>query len=65
MLKDFFQSNIHILNELRSEQFKVSEYLAKGKYKLKPKIFSKGKRHYDFDINSQEYLHEVIDDVVF
>lgn len=45
------------MNELRSEHFKYREYLEKGKYKLKQKFFGKGKKHYDFDINSQEYFH--------
>ena len=53
MLKDHFQRSTSTLNNLRSYHFKVSEYLNKGKYKLRPKFFGKGKRHYDFDINSQ------------
>lgn len=53
MLKDFFQKNIDLMNELRSEHFKYTEYLSKGKYKLKQKFFGKGKKHYDFDMNSQ------------
>jgi len=57
MNKDFFQKNIEIINDLRTEQFKVSEYLQKVKYKMRQKFFSKGKKHYDFDLNSQEYFH--------
>ena len=65
MLKDFFQRNIELQNELRAEHFKVSEYLHKGKYRMKEKLFGGGKKHYDFDINSQEYFHEYIDDIIF
>ena len=65
MLKDHFQRNIETLNILRSEHFKVSEYLSKGKYRMKTKFFGKGKKHYDFDLNSQEFFHEYVDDVVF
>ena len=43
MIKDFFQKNIDLMNELRSEHFKYTEYLSKGKYKLKQKFFGKGK----------------------
>ena len=53
MLKDYFQKHIETLNVLRSEHFKISEYLSKGKYRLKQKFFGKGKKHYDFDPNSQ------------
>ena len=53
MLKDHFQKSVNSLNTLRSEHFKISEYLSKGKYRLKQKFFGKGKKHYDFDINSQ------------
>lgn len=65
MLKDHFQRSTASLNNLRSEHFKVSEYLNKGRYRLKQKFFGKGKKHYDFDINSQEFFHEHIDDIVF
>ena len=65
MLKDHFQKYINSLNTLRSEHFKTGEYLAKGKYKLKQKFFGKGKKHYDFDLNSQEFFHQYIDDIVF
>jgi hypothetical protein len=65
MIKDYFHENIEILNQLRSEHFKVSEYLAKGKYRMKQKFFGKGKKHYDFDLNSQEFFHEYVDDIVF
>lgn len=57
MLKDHFQRSTAALNNLRSEHFKVSEYLNKGRYRLKQKFFGKGKKHYDFDINSQEFFH--------
>lgn len=56
MLKDHFQKSTSTLNILRSEHFKVSEYLNKGKYKLRKKLFSTGgktKHHYDFDLNTQ------------
>jgi hypothetical protein len=65
MSKDFFQRNIELMNELRSEQFKVKEYLSRGKYRMKQKIFNKGKKHYDFDLNSQEYFHEELYDICF
>ena len=32
---------------------------------MKPKFFNKGKKHYDFDLNSQEYFHEELHDVAF
>jgi hypothetical protein len=32
---------------------------------MKQKFFGKGKKHYDFDVNSQEYFHEEIDDISF
>jgi hypothetical protein len=65
MSKDFFQRNIELMNELRTEQFKVKEYLSRGKYRMKQKFFNKGKKHYDFDLNSQEYFHEELYDVCF
>ena len=65
MSKDFFQRNAELLNELRTEQFKIREYIQKGKYRMKPKFFNKGKKHYDFDLNSQEYFHEEISDIAF
>jgi hypothetical protein len=43
----------------------VKEYLARGKYRMKQKFFNKGKKHYDFDLNSQEYFHEELHDVCF
>ena len=65
MSKDFFHRNVELMNSLRAEQFKVREYLQKGKYKMKPKLFNKGKKHYDFDLNSQEYFHEELYDIAF
>ena len=65
MATDFFERSVDLVNELRSEQFKVREYLQKGKYRLKPKFFNKGKKHYDFDLNSQEYFHEELHDLAF
>lgn len=65
MSKDFFQRNIELMNELRTEQFKVKEYLSRGKYRMKQKFFNKGKKHYDFDLNSQEYFHEELYDLAF
>lgn len=65
MSKDFFQRNVDLMNDLRTEQFKVREYLQKGKYKMKQKLFNKGKKHYDFDLNSQQYFHEELNDVSF
>lgn len=65
MSKDFFQRNIELMNELRTEQFKVKEYLSRGKYRMKQKFFNKGKKHYDFDLNSQEYFHEELYDICF
>jgi hypothetical protein len=56
MLKDHFQKSTTSLNDLRSEHFKVSEHLNKGRYRLKQKFFGKGKKHYDFDINSQKFF---------
>ena len=53
------------MNLLVAEHFKVSEYLNKGKYRMKQKYFGKGNKHYDFDLNSQEFFHEYIDDIVF
>ena len=38
---------------IKYKYFKYVEYLNKGKYNLKQKFFGKGKKHYDFDINSQ------------
>ncbi len=32
---------------------------------MKQKFFNKGKKHYDFDLNSQEYFHEELYDVCF
>ena len=58
MSKDFFQLNAELTNDLRTEQFKIREYIQRGKYRMKPKLFNKGKKHYDFDLNSQEYFHE-------
>ena len=57
MSKDFFQRNVDLMNDLRTEQFKVREYMQKGKYRMKQKFFNKGKKHYDFDLNSQQYFH--------
>lgn len=65
MSKDFFQRNVDLMNDLRSEQFKVREYLQRGKYKMKQKLFNKGKKHYDFDLNSQQYFHEDLNDISF
>lgn len=65
MSKDFFHINADLTNELRTEQFKIREYIQRGKYRMKPKLFNKGKKHYDFDLNSQEYFHEELYDIVF
>ncbi len=32
---------------------------------MKQKFFNKGKKHYDFDLNSQQYFHEELYDVCF
>lgn len=32
---------------------------------MKQKFFNKGKKHYDFDLNSQEYFHEELYDICF
>jgi hypothetical protein len=65
MSKDLFQRNAELANELRTEQFKIREYLQRGKYRMKQKFFNKGKKHYDFDLNSQEYFHEELHDLSF
>lgn len=65
MSKDFFQRNIDLMNDLRTEQFKVREYMQRGRYRMKQKFFAKGKKHYDFDLNSQQYFHEDLYDIPF
>jgi hypothetical protein len=53
MYKDHFQKSSIAFTSLRSCHANTTDFLNKGSYKLKQKIFGKGRKHYDFDINSQ------------
>lgn len=65
MKKDFFDESLVLTSRMREEYFKTNDYLEKGKYRMKLKYFPGGKQHYDFDMNSQEYLLEELDKVAF